>query len=87
MKKSLSTIVIITSVIVGNIKAQISKTSDLFIELKKQDSIFFELGFNNCDWVYLDKHTDDNLKFYHDNGGFQDNRISAAIQTKNQSEN
>jgi len=75
MKKSLSTIVIITSVIFGNIKAQISKTSDLFIELKKQDSIFFELGFNNCDWVYLDKHTDDNLKFYHDNGGFQDKKL------------
>lgn len=75
MTKSLSTIVIITSIIFGNIKAQIAKTSDLFIELKKQDSLFFELGFNNCDWVYLEKHTDENLKFYHDNGGFQDKKL------------
>lgn len=75
MTKSLSTIVLITSIIFGNIKAQIAKTSDLFIELKKQDSLFFELGFNNCDWVYLEKHTDENLKFYHDNGGFQDKKL------------
>ncbi len=75
MTKSLSTIVLITSIIFGNIKAQIAKTSDLFIELKKQDSLFFELGFNNCDWVYLEKHTDENLKFYHDNGGFKDKKL------------
>jgi len=75
MTKSLSAIGIITSIIFGNIKAQIAKTSDLFIELKKQDSLFFELGFNNCDGVYLEKHTDENLKFYHDNGGFQDKKL------------
>ena len=75
MTKSLSAIGIITSIIFGNIKAQIAKTSDLFIELKKQDSLFFELGFNNCDGVYLEQHTDENLKFYHDNGGFQDKKL------------
>lgn len=52
--------------------AQIDKNSDLFIELKKQDSIFFERGFNNCDMDYLESHIAEDLKFYHDQSGFQD---------------
>ena len=59
----------------GNINAQIDKNSPLFLELKKQDSLFFEHGFNNCDMAYLEKSVDDNLKFYHDNGGFQDKKL------------
>lgn len=59
----------------GNIHAQIDKNSELFLELKKQDSIFFERGFNNCDMAYLEKSMDDNLKFYHDKGGFQDKKL------------
>lgn len=59
----------------GNIKAQIDKNSPLFLELKKQDSLFFERGFNNCDIAYLEKTIDENLKFYHDNGGFQDKKL------------
>lgn len=59
----------------GNINAQIDKNSPLFLELKKQDSLFFERGFNNCDIAYLEKSVDDNLKFYHDNGGFQDKKL------------
>ena len=60
---------------IKNIKAQIDKNSPLFLELKKQDSLFFERGFNNCDMSYLEKSVDDNLKFYHDNGGFQDKKL------------
>lgn len=56
----------------GDIKAQLNQSSDLFIELKTLDSIFFERGFNQCDLEYLDKHISDDLKFYHDQGGFQD---------------
>lgn len=59
----------------GNIHAQIDKNSELFLELKKQDSIFFERGFNNCDIPYLEKSMDDNLKFYHDKGGFQNKKL------------
>jgi len=59
----------------GNINAQIDKSSELFLELKKQDSIFFERGFNKCDMAYLEKTMDDNLKFYHDNGGFQNKKL------------
>ncbi|MCD1118511.1 class A beta-lactamase-related serine hydrolase [Chryseobacterium turcicum] len=59
----------------GNFNAQIDKNSPLFVELKKQDSLFFERGFNNCDLAYLEKSVDENLKFYHDNGGFQDKKL------------
>ncbi|HAF29941.1 MAG TPA: serine hydrolase [Bacteroidales bacterium] len=52
--------------------AQTDKYSDLFIELKKQDSIFFERGFNQCDMEYLKNHMADDLKFFHDQSGFQD---------------
>lgn len=60
---------------VTTLNAQIDKNSALFIELKKQDSLFFERGFNNCDIAYLEKSVDNNLKFYHDNGGFQDKKL------------
>lgn len=55
-----------------NTIAQTDKNSDLFIELKKQDSIFFERGFNQCDLDYLESHIAEDLKFYHDQSGFQD---------------
>ncbi len=60
---------------IGSLKAQIDKKSPLFIELKKQDSLFFERGFNNCDMTYLEKSVAGDLKFYHDKGGFQDKKL------------
>lgn len=54
------------------IQAQVKKDSDLFRALKTQDSTFFELGFNQCDLEYLKVHIADDLRFYHDQGGFQD---------------
>ncbi|MCK7590574.1 class A beta-lactamase-related serine hydrolase [Subsaxibacter sp. CAU 1640] len=55
-------------------KAQIDKQSSLYKELKTQDSIFFERGFNRCDLGYLEAHISEDLKFYHDQGGFQDKK-------------
>jgi len=54
------------------IQAQVNKDFDLFRALKIQDSTFFELGFNQCDLEYLKNHIADDLKFYHDQSGFQD---------------
>lgn len=51
--------------------AQAQEKSTLFQELKAQDSIFFERGFNRCDLDYLEKQVADNLRFYHDQGGIQ----------------
>ena len=75
MTKQLGIIFLILFLSVGNLNAQIDKNSPLFLELKKQDSLFFERGFNNCDLAYLEKSMDENLKFYHDNGGFQDKKL------------
>lgn len=52
--------------------AQVDIDSPLYKELEKQDSIFFERGFNLCDLVYLEQHISDDLIFYHDQGGVQD---------------
>lgn len=56
----------------ATVNAQVDKNSELFRVLKKQDSTFFELGFNQCDLEYLEEHITDDLKFYHDQSGFQD---------------
>ncbi len=53
-------------------KAQAQEKSALFQELKVQDSIFFERGFNRCDLDYLKNQVADDLRFYHDQGGIQD---------------
>lgn len=59
---------------IGSLKAQKDKNSDIFTELKTLDSIFFERGFNNCDLAYLEHHITEDLRFYHDQSGFQDKR-------------
>lgn len=75
MIKKLTISIFILFFFIENIQAQIDKKSPLFLELKKQDSLFFERGFNNCDIAYLEKTMEENLKFYHDNGGFQDKKL------------
>ncbi|MCX8524188.1 class A beta-lactamase-related serine hydrolase [Chryseobacterium formosus] len=75
MTKNLNISIFILFFFFGNVSAQVEKNSPLFLELKKEDSIFFERGFNNCDIAFLEKKMDDNLKFYHDNGGFQDKKL------------
>jgi hypothetical protein len=52
--------------------AQLDKNDPLFLELKRQDSIFFERGFNRCDIDYFENHIASDLRFYHDQSGFQD---------------
>lgn len=52
--------------------AQPDKRSPLFLELKQQDSLFFERSFNQCDIAYLESRMAQDLKFYHDQSGFQD---------------
>lgn len=55
--------------------AQLAEDSELFLTLKEQDSIFFERGFNQCDMDYLEAHLTMDLKFFHDQSGFQDREI------------
>jgi hypothetical protein len=51
--------------------AQAQEKNALFQELKAQDSVFFERGFNRCDLDYLKNQVSEDLRFYHDQGGFQ----------------
>lgn len=70
MKKYFFTI--LTTVCAGIVAhAQVAKNSPLFIELKKQDSVFFERAFNLCDMEYLEKAIHKDLLFFHDQSGIQ----------------
>ena len=55
--------------------AQTDKKSDLINNLKKQDSLFFKRGFNQCDLDYLKNHIAIDLKFYHDQSGIESRDI------------
>lgn len=44
-------------------------------QLTLKDAEFFERGFNRCDMVYLEKTISPQLKFYHDQSGFQDKAL------------
>lgn len=69
MRKYFLTIIIC---IVGiPVLAQVSENSELFIQLKKCDSLVFEEGFNKCNFESLDKVIHKDLEFLHDQGGIQ----------------
>ena len=63
------------------LNGQVPKDSELFLALKKQDSIFFERGFNLCDIKYLETAIHPDLMFYHDKSGIQ-NREKFLENTK-----
>jgi len=73
IKQALISLIFVATSIYSS-TAQVDNDSELFIKFKKQDSIFFERGFNQCDMVYLKNHIADDLKFYHDQSGFQDKK-------------
>ncbi|MFN3968764.1 nuclear transport factor 2 family protein [Flavobacterium sp.] len=78
-KKLIFTLLLLVSTFVT--KAQVSKTSELFLTLKKLDSTFFERGFNQCDLDFIDKAIHQDLMFYHDKSGIQ-NRKAFMDNTK-----
>lgn len=53
------------------VQGQIDKNSELFINLKQRDSVFFERGFNLCDIDFLLENIAQDLKFFHDQSGIQ----------------
>lgn len=71
MKKYSFLIIIMILTCYGQAVAQVPKDSPLFRQLKIQDSIFFERGFNQCDPGYLEAAIDSGLRFYHDKSGVQ----------------
>ena len=75
MTKRLFLIIVILIVCILDVNAQLDTNSPLYITLKKQDSLLFERGFNKCDLPYLKKIISDDLRFYHDQSGFQNKTI------------
>ncbi len=59
----------------NSLVGQVPKSSELYIQLKVQDSIFFERSFNRCDINYLENAIDTGLTFYHDKSGIQTRTI------------
>lgn len=72
MTRRILNVILLLVLTVNTVSAQTDKTSPLFLELKQQDSLFFERSFNQCDIAYLESRMARDLKFYHDQSGFQD---------------
>lgn len=49
--------------------AQEEKTSSLYHEIIRLDSLLFDEGFNKCNFEVLSQMTSNDLEFYHDQGG------------------
>jgi len=75
MKKYYNLTVAFLLIVCCNLIGQVSKKSELFLQLKLQDSIFFDRSFNKCDINYLKSAIDTGLTFYHDKSGIQNRAI------------
>ena len=53
---------------------QVANDSELYNELKKQDSILFHAAFNTCNADVLEEIFTDDFEFYHDKSGFTDGK-------------
>lgn len=53
---------------------QVSQDSELYKELKAQDSILFRAAFDTCDVETLEGIFTEDFEFYHDKGGFTNSR-------------
>jgi len=72
MRKLFLSLFIIIVCSIGLANGQVTKESELFLELKEQDSTLFERGFNRCDLEYLAQKIHKDLIFFHDQSGIQD---------------
>lgn len=52
------------------VNAQISHDTDLYKTLKAQDSLLFQVGFNQCDLQVIDSLLPDRFEFFHDKDGY-----------------
>lgn len=74
MIQRIVTVILLLVLTADTASAQTDKKLALFLELKQQDSLFFEKSFNQCDIAYLESRMAQDLKFYHDQSGFQDKK-------------
>ncbi|WP_299218272.1 DUF3471 domain-containing protein [uncultured Aquimarina sp.] len=57
--------------------------SDLFLTLKAKDSLLFEVGFNQCNLVQIEKLIAHDIEFYHDRDGITKSREKFIASIKN----
>lgn len=67
----------------GPVLSQESRNSELFLTLKKNDSLLFDAGFNNCDIANLENIVSEDLEFYHDQGGLTTNKEDFLKNVRN----
>ncbi|WP_029036663.1 nuclear transport factor 2 family protein [Salinimicrobium xinjiangense] len=63
--------------------AQVPKDSELFEALKKNDSLLFDAGFNNCEISAFEHLIGEDLEFYHDQGGLTTNKEDFLNNVRN----
>lgn len=84
MKRSITQVgqllIMLMALATTNLKAQVSRDSALFKELQHQDSLLFEVGFNQCDLKVIAGLLPDQFEFYHDKDGITTSK-TAFINT------
>ena len=81
LKKSILILGVLT--LLSNITySQVSKDSELYLQLKKMDSLVFQEGFNKCKLTSLEKTIAEGFEFYHDVGGIQE-KANFMVNMKN----
>src|SRR5579872_7432836 len=53
----------------GSLFSQVDKSSKLFKDIRSNDSLLFEVGFDRCDTIALRDILSNNFEFYHDESG------------------
>ena len=76
---SLLIIMMISALTIGQVKTD----SELFLILKKNDSLLFDVGFNKCDLSSFEHLISQDLEFYHDQGGLTTNKEDFLKNVRN----
>lgn len=80
MKLFLTIIIVLT--VTFSTKAQLPETSTLYQEILATDTAFFD-AYNTCDLETMAKHISENIEFFHDKGGFTNDKNGLMKSLKN----
>ncbi len=74
MRELKKTSLLIFGIITMGLQAQEYTEDELFIVLKKKDSLLFDAAFNTCGIAALNSIFTNDFEFYHDRGGITEGR-------------
>lgn len=78
-----SAVIMIAGISCHSAQAQVSITSSLYQAIEKQDSLLFNIGFNNCSIPVFETIVSDNFEFYHDQAGMMLSKTAFINSVKN----